>query len=155
MKSYKDFKKQLDETYASAGQVGDYTGLNLSGLDDGGSLVYDIEDPEVLRKMNVAIQGEVEGQSNYPLKSLARLREKLGVTGLSFEMPAKLNPGVLELELTQFGNKLGPEYGDMPSDGDSLSQREVAPHVLRVEVVEDEDDGLLDMFVKIMPVESK
>ena len=40
-------------------------------------------------------------------------------------------------------------------DGDSLSEREVAPHVLRVEVVEDEDDGLLDMFVKIMLVESK
>ena len=152
MKKYKDFKKQLDETYASAGQVGDYTGLNLSGADDGSTLVYDIEDPEVLRKLNVAVQGEVENESNYPLKSLARLREKLQVAGLSFDMPAKMNPGVLELPLSQYGNELGAEYGEMMSDGDSPATRETKAHVLRVEVVEDED-GLTDLFVKIAAVE--
>ena len=152
MKKYKDFKKQLDETYASAGQVGDYTGLNLSGADDGSTLVYDIEDPEVLRKLNVAVQGEVENESNYPLKSLARLREKLQVAGLSFDMPAKMNPGVLELPLSQYGNELGAEYGKMMSDGDSPATRETKAHVLRVEVVEDED-GLTDLFVKIAAVE--
>ena len=152
MKKYKDFKKQLDETYASAGQVGDHTGLNLSGADDGSTLVYDIEDPEVLRKLNVAVQGEVENESNYPLKSLARLREKLQVAGLSFDMPAKMNPGVLELPLSQYGNELGAEYGEMMSDGDSPATRETKAHVLRVEVVEGED-GVTDLFVKIAAVE--
>ena len=152
MKSYKDFKKQLDETYAVAGQVGDYTGLNLSGADDGSTLVYDIEDAEVLRKLNVAVKGELENASNYPLKRLARLREKLQVAGLSFEMPSKMNPGTLELKLSQFGNELGPDYGKMNSDGDSLSERETKRHILRVEV-EEAEDGLMDIFAEIVPVE--
>ena len=40
----------------------------------------------------------------------------------------------------------------MNSDGDSLSERETKPHILRVEV-EEAEDGLMDIFAEIVPVE--
>jgi len=121
------FKQHIKE----GGYKGDAAGVGTQGMEnsveDGKIGAHNIENPEVLKKVNAFVGSIADMEYIDPEHAISELREKLGRVGLSFgNVSLEGDNGTVTVEVKQFGGRYGKDVDSKPEDvinDDGISHR--------------------------------
>ena len=121
------FKQHIKES----GYKGDAAGVGTQGMEnsveDGKIGAHNIENPEVLEKVNAFVGSIADMEYINPEHAISELREKLSRVGLSFgNVSLEGDNGTVTVEVKQFGGRYGKDIDSKPEDvinDDGISHR--------------------------------
>ena len=121
------FKQHIKES----GYKGDAAGVGTQGMEnsveDGKIGAHNIENPEVLEKVNAFVGSIADMEYINPEHAISELREKLSRVGLSFgNVSLEGDNGTVAVEVKQFGGRYGKDIDSKPEDvinDDGISHR--------------------------------
>jgi hypothetical protein len=121
------FKQHIKE----GGYKGDAAGVGTQGMEnsveDGKIGAHNIENPEVLEKVNAFVGSIADMEYINPEHAISELREKLSRVGLSFgNVSLEGDNGTVTVEVKQFGGRYGKDIDSKPEDvinDDGISHR--------------------------------
>jgi hypothetical protein len=127
-KQMRSFKQHIKEDH---GYQGDAQGVgttdNNNSVEDSRIGAHNIENPEVLKRVNAFAGSIADREYINPDHAISELREKLSRIGLSFgNVVLEGDKGSVTVDLKQFGGRFGKDVDTKPEDvinDDGISHR--------------------------------
>ena len=146
----KTFKQHVKEGHMQAkygaGNVGSATS---NSVEDSALGAHNIQDPDVLQRVN-AFVGSIAGQEYLnPKAAMEQLASKLKTLGLDMTIPEMSGNGTANLEVTQFGGRLGKDIDGSDIKDDGISHKKEGCLKLNVKY-ETLENGSSKVFAKLV-----
>jgi hypothetical protein len=117
----KTFKQHIKEGQYMGGQVGVSTS---NAVEDGSIGVHNINEPEVLKRVNAFVSSIGEREFIKPQHAIDELREKLHRIGLTVDsVTLQGDKGNVTAEVKQFGGRFGKDTDGSDINDDGISHR--------------------------------
>ena len=117
----KTLKQHIKEHMYNGGQVGSATS---NAVEDGSISAANIQDPEVLKRVNAFVGSIAEREYIKPQFAIDELKEKLTRIGISCgECVLEGDSGKTTVELKQFGGRFGKDTDGADINDDGISHK--------------------------------
>ena len=149
MKTFKQHIKQggMTQSKYGAGQIGSTTSVSPEDSNMG---AHNIENPEVLKKVNAFVGAIAEQEYINPEAALEQLGNKLKTIGLELgNVDMKGDNGKVSVEVSQFGGRFGKDLDGSDIKDDGISHRKEGGLKLEVSY-ETLKNGSSKVFAKLV-----
>jgi len=149
MKTFKQHIKEggMVQSKYGAGQVGSTTSVSPEDSNMG---AHNIENPEVLKKVNAFVGAIAEQEYINPEAALEQLGNKLKTIGLELgNVDMKGDNGKVSVEVSQFGGRFGKDLDGSDLNDDGISHRKEGGLKLEVSY-ETLQNGSSKVFAKLV-----
>ena len=149
MKTFKQHIKEggMAQSKYGAGQVGSTTSVSPEDSNMG---AHNIENPEVLKKVNAFVGAIAEQEYINPEAALEQLGNKLKTIGLELgNVDMKDDNGKVSVEVSQFGGRFGKDLDGSDLNDDGISHRKEGGLKLEVSY-ETLKNGSSKVFAKLV-----
>jgi|TARA_R100000081_G_scaffold79876_1_gene46827 hypothetical protein len=149
MKTFKQHIKEggMTQSKYGAGQVGSTTSVSPEDSNMG---AHNIENPEVLKKVNAFVGAIAEQEYINPEAALEQLGNKLKTIGLELgNVDMKGANGKVSVEVSQFGGRFGKDLDGSDLNDDGISHRKEGGLKLEVSY-ETLQNGSSKVFAKLV-----
>ena len=149
MKTFKQHIKEggMTQSKYGAGQVGSTTSVSPEDSNMG---AHNIENPEVLKKVNAFVGAIAEQEYINPEAALEQLGNKLKTIGLELgNVDMKGDNGKVSVEVSQFGGRFGKDLDGSDIKDDGISHRKEGGLKLEVSY-ETLKNGSSKVFAKLV-----
>ena len=149
MKTFKQHIKEggMTQSKYGAGQVGSTTSVSPEDSNIG---AHNIENPEVLKKVNAFVGAIAEQEYINPEAALEQLGNKLKTIGLELgNVDMKGANGKVSVEVSQFGGRFGKDLDGSDLNDDGISHRKEGGLKLEVSY-ETLKNGSSKVFAKLV-----
>ena len=149
MKTFKQHIKEggMTQSKYGAGQVGSTTSVSPEDSNMG---AHNIENPEVLKKVNAFVGAIAEQEYINPKAALEQLGNKLKTIGLELgNVDMKGDNGKVSVEVSQFGGRFGKDLDGSDIKDDGISHRKEGGLKLEVSY-ETLKNGSSKVFAKLV-----
>ena len=149
MKTFKQHIKEggMTQSKYGAGQVGSTTSVSPEDSNMG---AHNIENPEVLKKVNAFVGAIAEQEYINPEAALEQLGNKLKTIGLELgNVDMKGANGKVSVEVSQFGGRVGKDLDGSDLNDDGISHRKEGGLKLEVSY-ETLKNGSSKVFAKLV-----
>ena len=149
MKTFKQHIKEggMTQSKYGAGQIGSTTSVSPEDSNMG---AHNIENPEVLKKVNAFVGAIAEQEYINPEAALEQLCNKLKTIGLELgNVDMKGDNGKVSVEVSQFGGRFGKDLDGSDLNDDGISHRKEGGLKLEVSY-ETLKNGSSKVFAKLV-----
>ena len=149
MKTFKQHIKEggMTQSKYGAGQIGSTTSVSPEDSNMG---AHNIENPEVLKKVNAFVGAIAEQEYINPEAALEQLGNKLKTIGLELgNVDMKGDDGKVSVEVSQFGGRFGKDLDGSDIKDDGISHRKEGGLKLEVSY-ETLKNGSSKVFAKLV-----
>ena len=149
MKTFKQHIKEggMTQSKYGAGQIGSTTSVSPEDSNIG---AHNIENPEVLKKVNAFVGAIAEQEYINPEAALEQLGNKLKTIGLELgNVDMKGDNGKVSVEVSQFGGRFGKDLDGSDIKDDGISHRKEGGLKLEVSY-ETLKNGSSKVFAKLV-----
>ena len=149
MKTFKQHIKEggMTQSKYGAGQIGSTTSVSPEDSNMG---AHNIENPEVLKKVNAFVGAIAEQEYINPEAALEQLSNKLKTIGLELgNVDMKGDNGKVSVEVSQFGGRFGKDLDGSDIKDDGISHRKEGGLKLEVSY-ETLKNGSSKVFAKLV-----
>jgi hypothetical protein len=149
MKTFKQHIKEggMTQSKYGAGQIGSTTSVSPEDSNMG---AHNIENPEVLKKVNAFVGAIAEQEYINPEAALEQLGNKLKTIGLELgNVDMKGDNGKVSVEVSQFGGRFGKDLDGSDIKDDGISHRKEGGLKLEVSY-ETLKNGSSKVFAKLV-----
>ena len=149
MKTFKQHIKEggMTQSKYGAGQIGSTTSVSPEDSNMG---AHNIENPEVLKKVNAFVGAIAEQEYINPEAALEQLGNKLKTIGLELgNVDMKGANGKVSVEVSQFGGRFGKDLDGSDLNDDGISHRKEGGLKLEVSY-ETLQNGSSKVFAKLV-----
>ena len=149
MKTFKQHIKEggMTQSKYGAGQIGSTTSVSPEDSNMG---AHNIENPEVLKKVNAFVGAIAEQEYINPEAALEQLGNKLNTIGLQLgNVDMKGENGTVSVEVSQFGGRFGKDLDGSDLNDDGISHRKEGGLKLEVSY-ETLKNGSSKVFAKLV-----
>ena len=149
MKTFKQHIKEggMPQSKYGAGQIGSTTSVSPEDSNMG---AHNIENPEVLKKVNAFVGAIAEQEYINPEAALEQLGNKLKTIGLELgNVDMKGDNGKVSVEVSQFGGRFGKDLDGSDIKDDGISHRKEGGLKLEVSY-ETLKNGSSKVFAKLV-----
>ena len=121
----KTFKQHVKEGYKQGKYGAGMVGVETSdAVEDGSIGVHNIQDPDVLKRVNAFVGSVAEQEYIKPQFAVDKLREKLQRIGLDMgDVAIKGDNGKITTEVKQFGGRFGKDTDGSDINDDGISHK--------------------------------
>ena len=121
----KTFKQHVKEGYKQGKYGAGMVGVETSdAVEDGSIGVHNIQDPDVLKRVNAFVGSIAEQEYIKPQFAVDKLREKLQRIGLNMsDVNLTGDKGKITAEVTQFGGRFGKDTDGSDINDDGISHK--------------------------------
>ena len=121
----KTFKQHVKEGYKQGKYGAGMVGVETSdAVEDGSIGVHNIQDPDVLKRVNAFVGSVAEQEYIKPQFAVDKLREKLQRIGLDIgDVDIKGDKGNITTEVKQFGGRFGKDTDGSDINDDGISHK--------------------------------
>ena len=146
----KTLKQHIAEGYKQgkygAGNVGT---PEVNSVEDGSIGVHNIHDPKVLERVNAFVGSIANQEYLNPKAAMEQLASKLKTLGLDMNIPEMSGNGSVNLEVTQFGGRVGKDIDGSDIKDDGISHKKEGGLKLNVKY-ETLENGSSKVFAKLV-----
>jgi len=148
MKTFKQhIKEGMNQSKYGAGQVGSTTSVSPEDSNMG---AHNIENPDVLKKVNAFVGAIAEQEYMNPQAALEQLGNKLKTIGLQVSnVDMTGDKGKVTAEVSQFGGRFGKDLDGSDINDDGISHRKEGGLKLEVSY-ETLENGSSKVFAKLV-----
>ena len=124
-KGLKTYKQHVKEGYKQGKYGAGMVGVETSdAVEDGSIGVHNIQDPDVLKRVNAFVGSVAEQEYIKPQFAVDKLREKLQRIGLDMgDVAIKGDKGKITTEVKQFGGRFGKDTDGSDINDDGISHK--------------------------------